>query len=174
MRFVNIRTMKAREVFLAMYTDYTKTLAPFNPYIKIGLANSYADDYFRQEFFETVKIHLIEAENDEIVGFIIISNSAAKNCTAPGTNWCIHEFYIKPEFRRKGYGLKALEEFQKEHSGKVCYFVLRANTVAKSFWKSVEEKLGWVPLDTKPYINKAFQKDWVADFFVSEIPEIKT
>lgn len=172
-KFTNIRTMPRRELFTSMYEDYIKTLAPFNPYINVGLAKSYADDYFRQEFLETVKIHLIETSRDEVVGFIIISNSVADNCTAPGTNWCIHEFYIKPENRRKGYGLEAIKEFQKEHTGKLCYFILHNNKVAEAFWRRVEQELGWIPLDTAPYQNKAFQKDFVADFYVSEIPTKK-
>jgi len=168
-KFANIRTMARRELFVSMYENYVKDLAPFNPHINVRFARSYAEDYFRQEFFETVKIQLIETSDDEVVGFIIISNSTADNCTAPGTNWCIHEFYIKPESRRKGYGLEAIKEFQKEHTGKVCYFILHNNKVAEAFWSRVEQELGWTPLDTAPYQNGFFQKDFIANFYVSEV-----
>lgn len=55
----------------------------------------------------------------------------------------ISEFYIVPEERRRGIGIEAVREATRSWGGGVFLYILEKNHVAKWFWNSVEQKLGW-------------------------------
>lgn len=169
MKFVKIRCVDEQDEFIKMYKDYVQTLAPYNPLVKVQLAEDYACYYLSQEFTAGISAYLLKTQEDETVGFIIVGSGDMD--TAPKTNWCIHEFYILPEYRRKGVGIKALEKFQKMHTGKVCYFVLKQNTPAQAFWKAATERMGWVSLPVSEYENGTYYGDEIADFFVVDVRE---
>lgn len=170
MKFVKIRCLDEQNKFIKMYKDYVQSLAPYNPSIKIQLAEDYASDYLTQEFLGGIFVYLLKTQEDKTVGFIIVGSG--KMGTAPKTNWCIHEFYILPEYRRKGFGIKTLEKFQKMHTGKVCYFVLKQNTPAQAFWKAATERLKWTALPASKYENRTYYSDEFADFFVVEVQKL--
>ena len=167
MKFVKIRSMGEQDEFIKMYKDYVRTLAPYNPEIEVALAGDYASGYLAQEIMGGIFVYLLKTQEDKTVGFIIVGSG--ETYTAPKTNWCIHEFYILPKQRRKGFGTKALEKFQKTHTGKVCYFVLKRNKPAQAFWKAAAERLNWVALPASEYENSTYYSDEFADFFVVEV-----
>lgn len=167
MKFVKIRSVGEQDEFIKMYKDYVQTLAPYNPEIKSDLAVDYASFYLARQFVGNISVYLLKTQEDETVGFIIVGSGETD--TAPKTNWCIHEFYILPKHRRKGFGTKALEKFQKAHTGKVCYFVLKRNKPAQAFWKAATERLKWVALPASEYENSTYYSDEFADFFVVEV-----
>lgn len=168
-KFTSIRNIKTKEVYFEMYKDYTETLGKYNPEIATHLHRYFADSYLKQAYGGGLTVHLIELDNGEIIGFTIIGNSSVEGYVPPDTDWFIHEFYIKPEYRRNGYGIEAVKTFQKTHTGKVGYFILRKNTPALSFWEKAESVLGWKRLDASLYNDSYFVEDDLARFFVSDV-----
>lgn len=75
-----------------------------------------------------------------IAGFSIIGYF--QNCHYEADLY-IEEFYIKPEYRRKGIGKKfahSIIESNKNHIEKadnVCFFTMKGNDRAITFWKNV-------------------------------------
>ena len=78
--------------------------------------------------------------DDEVIGFSIIGY--ADNCN-PLADIFICELYIKPEYRRKGYG-KEFANIVIQKSRGVCLYILNGNTVAEKFWHSVFNGWKWL------------------------------
>ena len=64
-------------------------------------------------------------DGDETVGFIMVDRDY------------IDSMYIKPEHRRKGLGRKAVREYVMEYGLPETLRIVKTNTIAKKFWKSV-------------------------------------
>ena len=85
-------------------------------------------------------IYVIE-KGTEIIGFFMIGINDNKH---PMSDYYIGEYYIKPEFRRNGYGKTAISCFIKEHPGAYCLFIFKENLFAQNFWKQVFNDLKYV------------------------------
>lgn len=88
----------------------------------------FLDLYWVEENRFPLKILL----NNNVVGFILIND----HCIG-SANKSIAEFYIKPEFRRRGYGRKAVIKMFAQYTGNWEIKYHNRNRQAETFWISV-------------------------------------
>ena len=55
----------------------------------------------------------------------------------------IEEFYIVPEARHRGLGVRAVKAAVSRWHGDVFLYILERNYAAQNFWLVVERELGW-------------------------------
>lgn len=113
--------------FLLMLWDYIKELNDINS--KVGLRSP---EKLKEEYCYTgyTKYYLLY-EGKYAVGFAIIGYG--KNCHI-SANLYIEEFYIRPKFRRQGYGLFLADQVL-FGADAVCFYTLEKNRTAEWFWK---------------------------------------
>ena len=123
-----------KSIFLAMYRDYIQTLTKYSDYL---VSHPQTDDDIRENYLEhdLLQSYFI-CEKDQIIGFIVLQYVDEKYEVSPPM-WYIVEFYIAPEYRGGGYGMKAIEHFLHEFPGDFFYYILRQNAPAKQFWASI-------------------------------------
>ena len=123
-----------KSIFLAMYRDYIQTLTKYSGYLA---SHPQTDDDIRENYLEDdlLQSYFIY-EKDQIIGFIVLQYVDEKYEVNPPM-WYIVEFYIAPEYRGGGYGMKAIEHFLHEFPGDFFYYILRQNAPAKQFWASI-------------------------------------
>lgn len=91
----------------------------------------YLDLYWKEE----KRIPLNILWHDEIIGFILINNWIV--CQEFKANKSIAEFYIKPEFRRKGVGRIATHKLFNKYEGKWEIRQSSKNYLAVKFWRQI-------------------------------------
>ena len=103
-------------------------------YIKIrsGINEAWADIY-QEESPRT---------DADLIGFWV--HGINGNCH-PDADEFIAEAYIRPEYRREGIMSETISNWIKTYGGKICLFALSKNEVAKKFWLSLFEKIGYEP-----------------------------
>lgn len=123
-----------KSIFLAMYRDYIQILTQYSDYLA---SHPQTDDNIRENYLEDdlLQSYFI-CEKDQIIGFIVLQYVDEKYEVNPPM-WYIVEFYIAPEYRGGGYGMKAIEHFLHEFSGDFFYYILCKNLPAKQFWSTV-------------------------------------
>lgn len=96
-----------------------------------SLFNMYMD--FRNEIESMYAPHIFKdcteiisiKENNQEIGLLLLKDKY------------IQSFYIKPEYRRKGYGRKAILNYVKEYGILKDLTILNTNYVALDFWYSI-------------------------------------
>ena len=96
-----------------------------------SLFNMYMD--FRNEIESMYAPHIFKdcteiisiKENNQEIGLLLLKDKY------------IQSFYIKPEYRRKGYGRKAILNYIKEYGMPKDLTILNTNYVALDFWYSI-------------------------------------
>lgn len=66
-------------------------------------------------------------DGDEVVGFLMVDRDY------------VDALYVRKEHRRKGLARKAVREYVNEYGLPETLRIVKTNTVAKKFWKSVFE-----------------------------------
>lgn len=74
--------------------------------------------------------HYFVRYRGQVCGFISISNDAPV-----GADYHIVDAYIKPEYRRKGIGLKMAHKIQAKYGKRITLQVKWGNRVAMAFWE---------------------------------------
>ncbi len=113
--------------FVLMLWDYVKELNSFNDKVQIRTAEELKREYCYTPY---TRFYLLY-EGKQTIGFAIIGYG--KNCH-PSADLYIEEFYIRPKFRRQGYGL-FLADRVLAGANMVCFFTLEKNWPAVWFWK---------------------------------------
>lgn len=122
-------------LFEKMYRDYDRELGLYSerlrqsPINNVDFKDMYSNIFLAKMFILT--------ETKQKAGFCLLG--FAEN-THPATNYYIAEFYISPEFRRKGIGKRAVKELFALLPGKYCYHVLKQNDAARCFWENVKNE----------------------------------
>ena len=78
--------------------------------------------------------------NNELAGFCIISKPPyilKQDC-----DYCVGEFYITGNFRRKGVAGDACRLIFAKHPGRYCLETIENNTAAKRFWTKLINSVG--------------------------------
>lgn len=119
--------------FIPMWIEYTKELHKFSDFVQESNSEEAAGLY--NDFINNPDVEMYVIKSDGIVcGFLILGR---RSNTHPDTDIYIQEFYIKPDFRRKGIGKSVISNLLKNTPAKYCLYILNANTVAKSFWQNI-------------------------------------
>ncbi|MFX0137741.1 MAG: GNAT family N-acetyltransferase [Candidatus Hodarchaeota archaeon] len=117
------------EIYEALI-NYSKELEQYQEYPS-GLIAS--NKYFNLYWTETDRFPFVAYIADKLVGFCLLR--------VEESYYSIAEFYIKPNFRRQGYGKSLLNyiiEFCKEqgkHSSIIADSFIK-NSIAKNFWNA--------------------------------------
>lgn len=77
--------------------------------------------------------------DDEYIGFLIMG--VPPNCN-PNCHRYIQDIYIKPQYRRKGYGEYLIKNYCRLVKGDYCLFIIDDNLPAKAFWEHIASELG--------------------------------
>jgi len=97
------------------------------------------DIYFEDKFHDKLLPYFVRY-NGELAGFCILSKPPY--VIKQGCDWCIQEFFITGNFRRKGIGIKACEAVFSKHPGRYCLEVVDNNVKAKAFWAGLVNSVG--------------------------------
>lgn len=97
-------------------------------------------DYTTDKRYE---IKPISDREGKEVGFLIIGKDVRPESHF---DYYIAETYIKPKYRKHGYTFKAVKEFIETHKGSYTLFIINNNTVAKHFWRKVQNELNLKPI----------------------------
>ena len=129
-KFVDASHM--REMFHKLYKAYSEELSQYS----VSLLNEpMTEELIDERYFYDVQLnkYFIETDN-KTIGFIILQYvDTYFGVTSPV--WYIVEFYIVPEYRRKGYGEAAFGFFLDFYKKDFFYYVLKENLSAKRFWE---------------------------------------
>ncbi len=98
-----------------------------------GGSNQYKYRYLDSYWVENDRHPCYIMLDDIVVGFALINKHTILSKSANN----LAEFYIKPEYRKRGLGNKAAREVFKRYPGKWEVRVLKENALAYSFWKKV-------------------------------------
>lgn len=93
----------------------------------------YLPCYFTEEDRQAYFIY----EDTLLIGFVLVNKHSF---TKEEIDCCIAEFCIFPTFRKKGYGLDAVEAIRTLHPGSLQLKYSKANTLGMAFWKKVCKK----------------------------------
>ena len=116
------------EIYKALIR-YSKELEQFqeNPTGKIA-----SEEYFNYYWTESDRFPIVAFIDDELIGFCLLRSEEKY--------YSIAEFYIKPKFRRLGYGKKLLNftiEFCKKQG-------IHSSIIANSLVKNVRANTFWI------------------------------
>lgn len=113
--------------FLLMLWDYIRELHEINEKVQLRSPGELKKEYCYTRY---TKYYLLY-EGKHAVGFAIVGYG--KNCH-PSADLYIEEFYIRPKFRRQGYGLYFADQVL-SGANAICFFTLEKNWPAVWFWK---------------------------------------
>ncbi len=123
-----IASIEEKEKIYNALIEYSKELKQFQEHTSREIASEkYFDDYWT----ESQRFPIVVYDDDKLIGFCLLRSE--KNY------YSIAEFYIKPKFRRFGYGTKLLNftlEFCKRrgiHSSIIAISLVK-NIRANDFW----------------------------------------
>ncbi|MFK7946994.1 MAG: GNAT family N-acetyltransferase [Saprospiraceae bacterium] len=101
--------------------------------IEMNLNDDYP--YFDNYWIEKNRTPLIIQSNNRIIGFVLINDFILNHDFQADKS--IAEFYIKPDFRRKGIGRKVAFQLFKTYQGKWEIRQQLDNQTAQLFWLQV-------------------------------------
>lgn len=137
-----------KPLFETMYRDYISDLSVFSKRLRDDhvtdkeLFSIYANEWL-------LKMFILNQAGDK-VGFCLVGFG---DNTHYQTDYYIAEFYVAPNHRRTGVGLKAVRELFSLLPGKYCYHVLKENIPAKAFWDHILKACGCIKLFYKDTLN---------------------
>lgn len=132
-RCVELTKMTDSADFIPMWTEYTKELHTFSDFVHEDDIKEAYELYCKFEKNPDVEMYSANADG-VICGFLILGR---RSNTHPGTDVFIQELYIKQDYRGKGIGKTVIFDLLKNKPAKYCLYILKENTPAKSFWKSI-------------------------------------
>lgn len=123
-----------RELFHHLYKAYSDELAQYSSSLKKApMTEKLIDELY---FYDDLLFKYFIETDSQTIGFIILQYvDVVFGVTKP--IWYIVEFYIVPEYRRKGYGKAAFKFFLEFYKKDFFYYVLKENIPAKRFWGNI-------------------------------------
>lgn len=137
LRFVD--ASHSREQIHRLYKAYSDELARYSSQLtEEPMTEDLIDElYFYDSLLDKYFIEI----DGQVVGFIILQY-VDERYNVKSHLWYIVEFYIVPEYRRKGYGELAFKFFLEFYKRDFFYYVLKRNEPAKQFWGNMTKKFG--------------------------------
>lgn len=144
-----LATKETKNDIFKLLIEYSKELEEYMEYPSGEIASN---EYFDFYWTETDRFPVIAYIDDELIGFCFLR--------VEESYYSIAEFYIKPNFRRLGYGKSMLNyiiEFCKEqgkHSSIIADCFIK-NSIANNFWTAN----GFITIEEVIYENeKSYRK----------------
>ena len=131
----DLATADETEVLLNLWQFYMKDLAEFRD-SEVQADGRYRDDRLRTYLSYEEHWPLLIRSLGEIAGFALVRKSKP-------TTYVIGEFFIKPEFRRKGVGGLAVAAILPKFIGNWEIPFQNENAKAAAFWRKVIPELGY-------------------------------
>lgn len=126
-------------LFKRLYIDYITELSQYSKRLREQPITP--DEIYDIESNPLLMRYFLTDNSNSPIGFLLLG---FKENTQPGTDWYIAEFYIIPKARKQGYGQKAVKEMLEQHPGRYCYFILKENRPAHSFWQKMKTAFNWL------------------------------
>jgi GNAT superfamily N-acetyltransferase len=128
---IRLAKIEEKDLIKKALIEYSRELSKYERVPSSTFASAkYFDDYWIDEN----RFPIIAWKNEKLIGICLLRDD--------GERYSIAEFYVKPLFRRFGYGrriVKFIEEFcveQGKHE-EICANNLHRNFRAKVFWNAV-------------------------------------
>ena len=131
---LNYKDEKEMLSFLSMYKSYFNELQIYQE-----LPELKKEDIDGMLSNVELDIYII-SENNINIGFILLGFGENKHILS---DWYLAEFYIRPDYRRNGFGTKALMDLTKKEPGKYCLYIIKTNLPAKRFWDHAFREAGY-------------------------------
>ena len=97
------------------------------------------EEYFHNEFLrDELFVYLIRYSGN-IAGFCVISKAPY---VKSGCDYCIQEFFITGNYRKKSLGSETCKFVFNKHPGRYCLQIIGNNIKAKSFWRKLINVVG--------------------------------
>ena len=123
--------------YVEMYIKYTEELKAYDSTIE----SATEEIALSRDKNINSEVVLFEEENN-IIGFAILGTGLPNSFC--GHDVFIEEFYVKKEYRRKGYGTEMVRLIVDSYpSMDFSAFILEYNTIAIEFWEKVFDFLGY-------------------------------
>lgn len=132
--------------FREMYFRYFSELCKNRPDI-VFTNTEYVERYESQKCL--LKYFIVSGSTR--VGLIILQRIKYKTVSRP--YWYIVEFFIEPEYRRRGLGKKAFEHFLRTKQSDFFLHILIDNVAGHAFWDSVIQRNGLHTCDDPTICN---------------------
>jgi predicted acetyltransferase len=125
-----ISQLRKFKIFKAGEPEREAIKSMLDPYLaEIGAGSEYT--YFESYWITSKRLPYLFTFNDRPIGFCFIRQLAEEN------SYELAEFYIMPEYRRKGLGSHAVHAVFSKHPGSWTLSVLPQNQKVIRFWHSV-------------------------------------
>ena len=132
-----------------MYLRYFAELKQYIPEETDPIEQWYDERYGYADQLQKFYIYA----NKCIVGFVILQYVDKSYGINPPI-WYVVEFYILPEYRRKGFGIKTVETVLDMCGGNAFLYILKDNKPAMDFWDAAEFRL---------HLFRSFRSDLACD-----------
>lgn len=141
------------KVFIDLLYDYVNELHDIDDSVRLRDKKTLKKEYL-SNIDEDNQFYLIYDNNMLPAGFAVVG---VNNYCHPQADIYINEFYIKPEYRLRGYGDNlfssiCLANLLFESGNKICMYILKNNTRAIQFWSGLLKRNGWLDV-TEDYYN---------------------
>ena len=156
---MEVRIRKARgqndhDLLVKMLDEYIRELHDMDANVEIRPEGKIRRDFL---WLRDTLYWLIMADK-EVAGFCILGHR--ENCH-PQADGYVEEFYIRPDYRRKGIGFAGAKMIL-DGKSRVCLDIMQKNLVAKAFWDRVFD--GW----TEKHVKDIREDVPYADFYFYE------
>jgi len=131
----DLATADETDLLLELWQLYMQDLALFRN-LNIENDGRYRDDRLRTYLAYEEHWPLVIRSDGEVAGFALVRKSK------PDTH-VVGEFFIKPEFRRAGVGVAAVDQILQKFKGNWEIPFQNENPIAASFWRKTIAKLGF-------------------------------
>ncbi|MFX1444738.1 MAG: GNAT family N-acetyltransferase [Promethearchaeota archaeon] len=126
---INLASFEEKNEIYKALIDYSKELEQFQERPKGEIAS---EKYFEYYWTDPQRFPIVAHKNEELIGFCFLR--------AEEKYYSIAEFYIKPKFRRLGYG-KTVLNFTIEFCRKQG---IHSSIIANSFVKNLGANTFWI------------------------------
>jgi len=131
----DLATADETDLLLELWQLYMQDLALFRN-LNIENDGRYRDDRLRTYLAYEEHWPLVIRSDGEVAGFALVRKSK------PDTH-VVGEFFIKPEFRRAGVGVAAVDQILQKFNGNWEIPFQNENPIAASFWRKTIAILGF-------------------------------
>jgi len=131
----DLATADETDLLLELWQLYMQDLALFRN-LNIENDGRYRDDRLRTYLAYEEHWPLVIRSDGEVAGFALVRKSK------PDTH-VVGEFFIKPEFRRAGVGVAAVDQILQKFKGNWEIPFQNENPIAASFWRKTIAILGF-------------------------------
>lgn len=126
--------IESKEKLFDLLQEYFAELTQYNP-IPQDASGHYSYPYWDQYWTDTTRIPLMISLNETVIGFALVNNFVVDKYF--NANYSIAEFYIRPDYRKQGFGKQFIFGIFAQFPGKWEVRQIAQNLTSQLFWRSV-------------------------------------